>query len=325
MEANKISVIVPVYNAEKYLEKCVESIINQTYKNLEIILIDDGSTDNSLAVCKKMEKKDTRIRVVVQENSGVAVTRNRGIQEATGEYIGFVDSDDYIDEDMYESLYRTIEETKTEYAICGIYHVYTNRTEEPKERLKKVISREEAVFMMLESRHISVNPVNRLLAKRLYEGIHFPDGMISEDAYVALDILEKTDKVALDLTPKYYYFHRNESITTSSYKPLDQCVIKAYEKNQKIVLEKYPKLKEVAEFRLCWAYFYVLDKMLLSATPVDKKEKKKIVHFLRKHTGKILKNQYVGKGRKIATVALFMHVSLYKIFLLKYRKDRKRN
>ena len=325
MEKNKISVIVPVYNSEKYLEKCVESIIHQTYKNLEIILIDDGSTDNSLAVCKKMEMKDRRIKVIAQDNSGVAVTRNRGLQEATGEYIGFVDSDDYIDEDMYEFLFQTMQETKTEYAICGIYHVYSNRTVKPREMIKQVISREEAVFMMLESRHISVNPVNRLLARKLYDGIHFPDGMISEDAYVALDILEKTDRVALNLIPKYYYFHRNESITTSFYKPLDQCVIKAYEKNQKIVLEKYPKLKKVAEFRLCWAYFYVLDKMLLSATPVDKKEQKKIVHFLRKHTRQILQNQYVGKGRKIAMIALFFHVSLYKLCLLKYRKDRKRN
>ncbi len=325
MEAEKISVIVPVYNCEKYLEKCLESICGQTYQNLEIILVEDGSEDRSPEICKEYEKRDKRIRVVSKKNEGVAVARNTGLDYATGDYIGFVDSDDYIDRDMYETLYANLKEQDAQMSICGIYHVYSNRTERPKEILKKTVNRDEAVYMVLESRYISVNPVNRLLKRSVYEGLRFPPGMTSEDAYLILDILGKVERVAIDLTPKYYYFHRNNSITTSAYKETDPCVIRAYEKNLDIVRKQYPQFEEVGCFRLYWSYFYVLDKMLLSTTPVERKARKETISFLRRHTKDILTNSFVGKGRKIACVALLFHVQLYKIFLLKYRDHRRRS
>ena len=113
-----ISVIVPVYNVKNYLEKCLDSIINQTYKNLEIILINDGSTDESLDICYMYEKKDNRIKVYNQENHGLSYTRNRGIELARGKYIGFVDSDDVISPFMYEFLYKAINEYNSKISIC---------------------------------------------------------------------------------------------------------------------------------------------------------------------------------------------------------------
>ena len=125
----KISVIVPVYNVEQYLERCVDSIINQTYKNLEIILVNDGSTDNSGKLCDELAKRDDRIRVIHKENGGLSDARNTGIEEAEADLIGFIDSDDYIDENMYELLIDNLRETNADLSMCGHYDVYNNVSE----------------------------------------------------------------------------------------------------------------------------------------------------------------------------------------------------
>ena len=111
-QSKKISIIVPVYNVEEYLERCVDSLITQTYHNIEILLIDDGSTDNSFSICNRYAKTDKRVKTISQANNGVAAARNAGLAIATGDYIGFVDPDDYVDKDMYETLYN----------LCELYH-----------------------------------------------------------------------------------------------------------------------------------------------------------------------------------------------------------
>ena len=119
-----ISVIVPIYKVEKYLNKCVKSIINQTYKNLEIILVDDGSPDNCGKICDKLAERDDRIRIIHKKNGGLSSARNAGIEIANGEYIGFVDSDDYIDNDMFETLYNNIKDNNADLSIIG-YQIET--------------------------------------------------------------------------------------------------------------------------------------------------------------------------------------------------------
>ena len=126
---DKISVIVPIYNMENYLKRCVESILNQTYTNLEIILVDDGSTDSSLEICRYFENKDKRVRVYTKENSGLSASRNFGVERATGVYIGFVDSDDYIEAEMYEKLYNLIIDFQAEVAECNLKICYPSNTE----------------------------------------------------------------------------------------------------------------------------------------------------------------------------------------------------
>ena len=124
-----ISVIVPVYNVEQYLKKCVDSIVNQTYKNLEIILVDDGATDSSGEICDELEKLDNRIKVYHKENGGLSDARNYGVERATGSYVGFVDSDDYIDAEMYEKLYDAITKEAADVAECNLKIVYPERVE----------------------------------------------------------------------------------------------------------------------------------------------------------------------------------------------------
>lgn len=123
----KISIIVPVYNVEKYLEKCVRSILAQTFTDFELILVDDGSPDSSGAMCDQFAEQDQRVKVIHKENGGLSDARNAGIEIATGEYLGFVDSDDYIADDMYELLYTNIVKEDADLSICGIYDVYEGK------------------------------------------------------------------------------------------------------------------------------------------------------------------------------------------------------
>ena len=124
MNKPKISVVVPVYNAERFLHKCVDSILSQSFSDLELILVDDGSPDNSGAICDDYARQDSRVKVIHQRNSGVSVARNRGIQEASGDYIGFVDSDDWIDSEMYAVLYQTAKKEHTDIVMCDSMTVY---------------------------------------------------------------------------------------------------------------------------------------------------------------------------------------------------------
>lgn len=125
----KISIIVPVYNVEKYLEKCVRSILAQTFTDFELILVDDGSPDSSGAMCDQFAEQDQRVKVIHKENGGLSDARNAGIEIATGEYLGFVDSDDYIADDMYELLYTNIVKEDADLSICGIYDVYEGKSQ----------------------------------------------------------------------------------------------------------------------------------------------------------------------------------------------------
>ena len=267
----KISVIVPVYNVEQYLERCVDSIINQTYTNLEIILVNDGSTDNSGKLCDELAKKDERIRVIHKENGGLSDARNRGIDESESDLVGFIDSDDYIDSDMYEVLLKNLNDTDADLSMCALYDVYNNTPEAQvinKETWK--LSSEQAIKMVMEAKILSVTAVNKLYRKSLFTDLKFEVGKIAEDAFIMIKLLDKCEKIVATNEKKYYYVHRENSITTQKFSTKFLNVIEAYEQNSNIILEKYPKLKDVAQTRMNWAYFYVLDRLLLDDNYNDK-------------------------------------------------------
>ena len=162
-----ISVIVPVYNVKNYLEKCLDSIINQTYKNLEIILINDGSTDESLDICYMYEKKDNRIKVYNQENHGLSYTRNRGIELARGKYIGFVDSDDVISPFMYEFLYKAINEYNSKISICDFVRFSDKPTfNETYESIS--LTKIDAIKELMIDKKIANHAVDKLYLRELF-------------------------------------------------------------------------------------------------------------------------------------------------------------
>ena len=218
MMGEKISVIVPVYNVEAYLEKCVESILKQTYTNLEILLVNDGSTDNSGELCDQLAQRDQRIRVIHKENGGLSDARNRGIEDASSDLIGFIDSDDYIDEDMYETLYRQMLESNADLSMCGHYDVYHQIPEKQVATIQTwELTPQEAIKMVMEAKILSVTAVNKLYKKELFEQLRFEIGKIAEDAFIMIALIHQCRKVVATNEKKYYYVHRENSITTQKF------------------------------------------------------------------------------------------------------------
>lgn len=319
---SKVSIVVPVYNVEKYLQRCVSSILGQTLQDIEIILVDDGSRDSSGKLCDEYAKEDSRIVVVHKENGGLSSARNAGIDVATSPYIGFVDSDDYIDEEMYEKLYNWITENEADIAMCELCHCY-----EDKEITKRtntefgVVNDEQAIRLVMEGNKATVSAVNKLYKTSIFDKVKYPVGKLTEDAFVIVEVLMQARKVVYSTEELYYYVHRKNSITTSRFKKKDLNVLEAYSKNRELIKKNYPALRDVADMRCIWAHFYVLDKMMLSKELEEKDIQKKIIKTLRKNYKFIMKNELFNISRKIAMTLLMINQKLYKVCVLVNKKN----
>lgn len=211
-----ISVIVPVYNVEKYLPKCVESLMAQTWKNLEIILVDDGSPDNSWSIMQEYARRDSRVRPLRQKNGGLSAARNAGVDAAKGEYIGFLDGDDYLAPETYELLYRAMMKYDAQISICSFEYVdeYGNvlPTNSPMTR-EEVLTREEALNRLGGDKNwYYVTAPNRLYRRELFDKVRFPLGKIHEDEYTAHLFYWQCERVAIVPRNLYYYVQHGSGI-----------------------------------------------------------------------------------------------------------------
>ncbi|MGF2941895.1 glycosyltransferase family 2 protein [Enterococcus xiangfangensis] len=309
----EISIIVPVYNVEKYLRKCVDSILAQTFTDFELILVDDGSPDNSGAICDQYAEKDSRIKVIHKENGGLSDARNAGIEVAKGKYLGFIDSDDYIADDMYELLYNNIIKEKADLSICGIYHVYEGK--EPERKIEKymVLNRDEATVLIFHGNQISDHAVNKLYSRSIFSELRYPLGKYHEDSFTIVGILDQCEKVVVDTKQKYYYYHRDDSITSQTFSQKHLEYITAWEQNEQKVLGRSKEIDEAAHQRVCFANFLVLDKIVNADMEKKVPETKTIVSYLKANYMFIMKNSVFTRNRKISMSLLMVSVSLYKI------------
>lgn len=310
-----ISIIVPVYNVEKYLKKCIDSILKQTFKNFELILVDDGSTDHSGKICDDYEKKDSRICVVHKENGGLSSARNKGIAIAQGDYLGFVDSDDFIASDMYEVLYKNLIKENADLSACGKYDYFIGSKCKIHEPYYMVLNTQEAIKFVLEGGgKATVNVWNKLYRKEIFYSINYPEGKLYEDAFIIVEILMACKRVVFTSEQKYYYRHRAGSITTRCFTKEQFDLVRAYQKNLILVKKYFPQIEDAAAGRLYWANFVVLDKMIaLDSAKEYRKEAKQIVMFLRRHCVPVLQCYTLTVSRKISMAVLKFSFSGYKI------------
>lgn len=313
----KVSIVVPIYNVEKYIHKCIDSILNQTMKEIEIILVDDGTKDRCGEICDEYAKKDERIKVIHKKNGGLSDARNVGMQYVTSKYVLFIDSDDYIKEDMVEKLYENAEKNNADFAACGVYNVYTNSmTPQCNKQMEFCCDNITAYGHILVGQILPGTICNKLIKSEIARDILFPVGKIYEDAFYTTKLMQRVRYVYITTEPMYYYYHRQGSITTTPYKEKDMDVVRAFTESLNIVQEKFPEIEEQARFRLQWAYFTVLDRMLLLNDYRKIEEYKAVVAFLKKNAYSIVKSKYFYKTRKIGMIALWLNVRLYKALVL---------
>lgn len=309
----KISVIVPIYNVEKYLNRCIESIVNQTYQNLEIILVDDGSPDQCPEICDQWALKDSRIKVIHKENGGLSDARNKGMEIASGDYIGFIDSDDWIHFQMYEKLYQVLKEEQAQIAACNFQKV--EKIDKEDVNCKKqdgnlqVYGTEEALKALITEQGLQQVVWNKLYKKDLLDNLEFAYGKYNEDEFWSYQVIARAKKTVTTSYQGYYYFQRQDSIIGDTYslKRLDGLEGKIH--RQAFIDQHFSKLSGISRLNLFYSHCYAYQCCLRCL----KKDEMKIAdEKIRKGLEEypLQKSDYQKETRKQKT-----WINLYKMFL----------
>ena len=243
-----ISVVIPVYNVERYLQRCLNSVVSQTYKNLEIILVDDGSTDLSGKICDEWASKDNRIVVIHKTNGGLSSARNTGLDVAKGRYIAFVDSDDYVEKDYVKTLVKVLEEEKVDVAVCGFWYLYKNHLEQ-KGYSGTCILMSQIDYLQFFLTDWTCGLIwNKIFKRKVVNGIWFEEGHIIDDEFFTYKAIINCNRVALFEDPLYYYRMRATSVMSSSSEYVERILldkIKYTKERFENVTKSYPQLKQV--------------------------------------------------------------------------------
>lgn len=248
-----ISIIIPVYNAEHYIDVCMESVLNQTYKDIEVILVNDASTDNSKEICFKYKENDNRVIVINKEvNEGAGFARNAGIDIAKGKYIMFVDSDDYIALNCVEELFNLLIKTQSDIAIClgqTVYKIEKNQDiENYKLDIHEEMNSEKAIEKLCYQKKILPGPWAKIFKRRLFNGIRFPNTGY-EDLAVIYRLFDKAEKICFSPVEKYYYVQRSNNTTLGKFNDKKMDRIAVAEEMREFIYQNYNNLKAASDMR----------------------------------------------------------------------------
>lgn len=250
MKQPLVSVIIPIYQVYEYLDKCIESVVDQTYSELEIILVDDGTPDSCAARCDEWAERDARITVIHKSNGGLSDARNYGIEISIGSYIGFVDSDDYTEPQMYELMFNVMQDYNADYCACGVQTEYdSNGKSVFRKREFFVGDSEQTLEKLYTENEFPVWSWCKLSKRKLWDDLRFPVGKNYEDAFTTYLLIDKSNIIVRIPDMCYHYRIREDSImtdTTFSYKRLYEC--DAWEENFLFVKNHYPRITPFARF-----------------------------------------------------------------------------
>lgn len=322
----EISIVVPVYNVEDFIHDCIQSILDQTFKNFELILVNDGSTDKSGAICDEYAEKDQRIRVIHKENGGQSSARNSGIDAAKGNYIGFIDSDDWIDPEMYKILYTKLVENSADITACNLMqydkdadkNLYCNKTDDVS------YDRDSAMDELYLNERLTFSPCNKLYKKNLFEGIRFKEGYILEDMDFSYRMMHQAKKVYYTGQALYNYRYNEKSTMRKvfSKKRLDEFEVR---KNMYLFYQKnYPnRANELyAEWFLTGLMLYISIEKYYQQ---EKKQYKYLINIDRKKLKPLLFKQDYDRRKKLllamGVVSPKLLVRFYRLYWDKIKKE----
>lgn len=317
-----ISVIVPVYNVEKYLSQCINSILNQTMKNLEIILVDDGSLDNSGKICDEFAKKDNRIVVIHKENNGLSSARNAGLEIATGDYIGFVDSDDWLDENMYGTLLKLIKDTNADISCCKFFQTANGEEKIPpiNNEIIESFNNIEGLNNFYTDLYIqTVVAWNKLYTRKLFDNVVYPVGKIHEDEGTTYKLFYKANKITYTNKPLYYYRITPNSITTRKFNKKRLDILDVYD--EKIKFIKSINNDDIYSKTLKWYLFALINCYFECSSNMD--DNQKYLGSIKTKISETYKEYSKSKGKQLHWITLFsvfrINPQLYKFILSSFK------
>lgn len=331
MNNNLISIIIPIYNVEKYIRKCIDSVINQTYKNLEIILVDDGSTDNSGNICEEYKKKDSRIKVIHKKNGGVSSAKNAGIEESTGNFIAFIDGDDSVAVDYCEILYRNIVDTDSDFSMVSYKVVKDDGTIITDAAKDNDMTENEVIIYENEdiiTEILKQKTLKNFVCKMYKKGIvhNFPIGVTYEDIVYTYEIGKKSIRAVYINNSCYNYLKRNDSLTAvySEKNMLDfnNAILSRYQ----MVSENHPNLMRYNVHSFLASTIALSSQNILSNrkyASVDEKVIKLIniiIEYTKENEQELL--PLLNDFQKICLYLMRYNVDLYYSFLKEYRQLR---
>ena len=317
-----ISVVVPVYKVENYLKKCVDSILCQTYDNLEIILVDDGSPDSCPKMCDDYMLIDKRIKAIHKNNGGLSDARNAGIEIATGRYITFVDSDDFLYVNAIEVLYDNIKKYNSDISIGGHKVIYSDGKIINRFNNKEYcIGPEETLRKILYDDGIDLSAWAKLYKLELFNKIKYPVGRLYEDSATTYKLVDSSNKISVISVPVYEYVIRNDSITNYNFSRKKMDLILSTQEMTEYVIKRYPNLKKACNRRLMYAYLSTITQLAKSSV-VDKKIKNELIDFISKNRWGVLFDKRAPLRDKLGILSLFCGFGFYKKMWELYDRNR---
>ena len=311
----KISVIVPVYNVAAYLPRCIDSILSQTWKDMEILLVDDGSTDESGRICDQYAEKDSRVRVIHKENGGLSSARNVGLDIAEGEYVAFVDSDDWIEPDMYAEMLALMKKNNAKLCCAGRFDVNGDTGEKtvglcPKR--EEWVSGEAFTGRMFLWDHCDSSACDKLYSRALFDGIRYPEGKTCEDVPTTCRASLRADRVVLCDKPFYNYFHRSGSISkgaaisekTFHYSQHTGAILEDIRKN-------HPDIAPQAEYLRVHSLYHILLRLDHTAVEIRRtyvREYEKARRELAEHWRFILTCPWLSRQQRVTNILLILNL-----------------
>lgn len=322
-ENELVSVIVPIYEVESYLKSCVNSILKQTYKNIEVILVDDGSPDRCPEICNELALFDNRIKVIHQKNMGLSGARNTGIDNATGAYLVFVDSDDTVEETMIEKLYMCLHKHNCMMAACGRNYVFEDGKiihNLPK-GMDVVFEFTDAIREMNTFYKFDMSAWAKIYNKELFSEIRFPVGKLSEDYFVMYRLIDLAQKIGFISEPLYNYLQRTSSISRN--KKINHDFIEAAKEQMLYLDKKYPELKNMSHTAYASATLTVMNFYIKNGVKCPKEKMDEFRNAVQQNIVYIRTNKDMSLAKRIQFELFIRNYILYEFVFTLYRKFRR--